>query len=50
MEKLHTLASERNGSTHAKPLWHEEGDDKGDGDWLFLMEFRYLVPPYAVSA
>lgn len=39
MEKLHTLASERNGSTHAKPLWHEEGDDKGDdkgdGDWLF---------------
>lgn len=35
MEKLHTLVSERNRSTHAKPLWHEEGDDKGDGDRLF---------------
>lgn len=35
MEKLHTVVSERRGSTHVKPLWHEEGDDKGDGDRLF---------------
>lgn len=31
MENLHTLVSEKNGSTQAKPLWHEEGD----GDGLF---------------
>lgn len=35
MEKLHTLVSERNGSTHAKPFWRKEGDDKGDGDRFF---------------
>lgn len=33
--KLHTLVSERNESTRVKPLWHEEGVDKSDGDKLF---------------